>query len=118
MSELYENICSSCQENPWFQFGSLLKDFDYLKNQTIGEEQLWKILTIGCQWMTSGDIDYFIKTLKKEGGGEIKTEPLIDMVNKYLAPGQQPQQLVSHMRERYFAWVVDWNALKNKLLKG
>lgn len=53
--------------------------------------------------MTSGDIDYFLKTLKKEGGGQIKTEPLIDMVNKYLAPGQQPQQLVSHMRERYFA---------------
>jgi len=73
MPEIFENICQSCRDNPWFALGSLLKDFDYLNNGTVGEEQLWKIITSGCPGLTSGDIDYFIQTLKKEHYGDLKS---------------------------------------------
>jgi len=88
IDEIYESICLACFENPRFTFGSLLKDYDYLNNQTIGDEQLRKILTAGCPKLTSGDIDFFIQSLNKKGG--IQTQPLLDNVNKYLSPGQLP----------------------------
>lgn len=37
--------------------------------------------------MTSGDIDYFIETLLKEGKGKIQSKDIVDMVNEYLEPG-------------------------------
>jgi hypothetical protein len=52
--------------------------------------------------MTSGDVDYFIETLLKEGKGKIQSKDLVDMVNEYVSPDQEFQELKSHLKDRYF----------------
>ena len=42
-----------------------------------------------------------------QGKGIIKTQPIVDMVNTYISPDQDPEMLVSHMRERYFQRVIE-----------
>jgi Ca2+-binding EF-hand superfamily protein len=79
-----------------------LKDFDFLNDGTIGPDQLKKILRVACNDMTSGDVDFFINTLLKEGKGKIISKDLLMMVNENIYENEDKQELKSHLRDRYF----------------
>lgn len=96
---IYEYIAEQCEI--YFPLGSLCKDHDYEKNNTIEVYQLEKILRKGASEMTEGDLSFLLRTLN-DGSDRIDIQEFIDNVNYYIKDRDKYQRLETRIPDKIF----------------